>query len=226
MPPRATAYWVRQPHSACGPVSKPVGRSHPKRPSPDAHVSGSPLDGEVLLRVPSRTIQPAHGLATRARLTGFRPSRDITERRPHNAVGVQPSASFRPQAFSASRRLAPPLGLAGLFHPAATSRVPITVQGFLSRRSWSPLIGEPMPPCRWRCRAHPGKPGLPRPHRLDFEAFIHAGPRCRSPGVSRRPTRSPHRVPLPPGTTLPPLGARFPARHPPTMFPPRSSVTR
>ena len=63
MPPRATAYGIRRPRSACEPVSKPVCRSHPRRPSPDAHVSGSPLDSEVLLRVPSQTIQPVHGLA-------------------------------------------------------------------------------------------------------------------------------------------------------------------
>jgi hypothetical protein len=47
-------------------------------------------------------------------------------------------ATFRPQAFSASRRFPPPLGFAGLFHPAATSRV--SVQGFLPLRSPPRLV--------------------------------------------------------------------------------------
>jgi hypothetical protein len=48
----------------------------------------------------------------------------------HSPRSVPSPATFRPQAFSASRRLAPLPGSTGLFHPAATSRVH-PVQGLL-----------------------------------------------------------------------------------------------
>jgi len=55
-------------------------------------------------------------------------------------------ATFRPRVFSTPRRLPPPLGFAGLFHPAATSRV-LSVQGLLpfrSRTGSSPAVA-PLP---------------------------------------------------------------------------------
>jgi hypothetical protein len=50
-------------------------------------------------------------------------------------------ATFRPQAFSASRRFTPSSGFVGLFHPAATYRV-FPVQGILSPCSHFPSSGE------------------------------------------------------------------------------------
>jgi hypothetical protein len=66
--------------------------------------------------------------------------------RVHIREGCQAFATFRPQAFAASRRFPPPSGFAGLFHPAATSRV-VAVQGLLSPRSRL-LHQQSVPPCR------------------------------------------------------------------------------
>jgi len=41
----------------------------------------------------------------------------------HHSPGIPSRTSFRPRRFSRPRRLAPPPAFAGLFHPAATSRV-------------------------------------------------------------------------------------------------------
>jgi hypothetical protein len=41
----------------------------------------------------------------------------------HSAGNPDPTVTFRPRRFSRPRRLAPPTAFAGLFHPAATSRV-------------------------------------------------------------------------------------------------------
>jgi hypothetical protein len=41
----------------------------------------------------------------------------------HSAGSPDPAVKFRPRRFSRPRRLAPPPAFAGLFHPAATSRV-------------------------------------------------------------------------------------------------------
>jgi len=83
-----------------------------------------------------------------ARLTGFLPSSRHHRRRPLPASRPRP-ATFRPQAFSASRRLTPPTGSTGLFHPVATSRV--------LHRSGASLPAQPcpshrraVPPCRCR----------------------------------------------------------------------------
>jgi hypothetical protein len=65
---------------------------------------------------------------------GLIPHRGTTRRASTSYEGCQAFAPFRPQAFAASRRFTPPSGFAGLFHPAATSRV-VAVQGLLSPRS-------------------------------------------------------------------------------------------
>jgi hypothetical protein len=67
--------------------------------------------------------------------------------------GSLPSpATFRPQVFSTSRRFPPPSGFAGLFHPAATSRV-FPFRGF-SRAAAVPTRRRSVPPCRYLPRAH------------------------------------------------------------------------
>jgi len=97
------------------------------------------------------------------------------------------SATFRPQAFSASRRFAPRPDAAGLFHPTTTSRVH-AMQGLLPpcssdavTRDTSPLaVGVAFTHCRrqWPC-----------PLRLDFEASIHT--EMRSQTVRFHPPRWP-----------------------------------
>jgi len=58
--------------------------------------------------------------------------------------GVPILATFRPQAFPASRRFAPRTDSAGLFHPAAASRAHLA-QGLLSRCSHSSSSEEATP---------------------------------------------------------------------------------
>lgn len=84
-------------------------------------------------RVPSMSAA-AHRPFGVSSLPGFLPFRGITIARPLGPMfppgGVCPlltehsqrSATFRPQAFSASRRFSPCLGFVGLLHPTATSR--------------------------------------------------------------------------------------------------------
>jgi hypothetical protein len=60
---------------------------------------------------------------------GLRPLRGVIGG-VHLRAGMPAHATVRPQVFSTSRRLAPPLDFAGLFHPAATSRVFTPFRGF------------------------------------------------------------------------------------------------
>jgi hypothetical protein len=69
----------------------------------------------------------------------------------HSAGNPNPSVTFRPRRFSRPRRLAPPPAFAGLFHPAATSRV--CPSGVCPSRGAVPgFPGRFMPSWRW---AHP-----------------------------------------------------------------------
>jgi hypothetical protein len=51
------------------------------------------------------------------------PHRGVSRRRPPPHGNPNPAVKFRPRRFSRPRRLPPPPAFAGLFHPAATSRV-------------------------------------------------------------------------------------------------------
>lgn len=112
---------------------------------------------------------------------------------------------FRSQAFTTSQRFAPPLGFAGLFHPAATFRVR-AVQGLLSPRSCpiSSTGHAPLPFSSFVLTAPEGT--VARLGRLDSEAFIHARPRSTRFGVTRARCRSPLRFSSPPGR-LPPVAS-------------------
>jgi hypothetical protein len=94
---------------------------------------------------------------------GLFPHRGITRSASTSREGCQASAPFRPQVFATSRRFAPPSGFAGLFHPAATSRV-VAVQGLLSPRSRDPS-SRSRSPLPLSSRALTGPPGssLSRP---------------------------------------------------------------
>ena len=112
------------------------------------------------------------------------------------AAASQATATCRPQVFSTSRRFPPPLGFAGLFHPAATSRV--SVQGFVpAPQPYRLVVG--------RCLlalaefALTGCPAAAR-SRLDFEAFLRGSMRTSSSGFSLARRRSPLRFSPPPGS--------------------------
>jgi hypothetical protein len=106
-----------------------------------------------------------------------------------------PSAGFLNLSTASSA-----LELAGLFHPAATSRVI-----FRSRASLPPqppfLIGRSFPPCRCCIAAlthgptFAGSPISPRATPLDFEASICARPRSSGPVIHLAQSRSPLRIP-------------------------------
>jgi hypothetical protein len=103
---------------------------------------------------------------------------------------VPPLVVFRPQAFSASRRFAPPLSFAGLFHPATTSRV-VAVQGLLSPCS-SPVSSTVRASLPLSNSVLTGYPAA-RLGCLDSEAFLRTRPRSTQLGVTRPGCRSPLR---------------------------------
>jgi len=86
----------------------------------------------------SFALTPAHSLSGSGCLPGSPPSSRHHRVRPLDSRTSQVLDTFRPQAFSASRRLSPHSGFAGLFHPAAASRDVLLVQG-LAISAQSPL---------------------------------------------------------------------------------------
>jgi len=127
------------------------------------------------------------------------PLRDIT-REQRRFFAEPPTLHFAPSSgFHSLSTVSSALELAGLFHPAATSRVL-----FRSGASLPPqppfLIGRSLPPCRC-CIAAPthgptfaGSPVSPRATPLDFEASICARPRSSGPVIHLARSRSPLRI--------------------------------
>jgi hypothetical protein len=127
------------------------------------------------------------------------PLRDIT-RKQRRFFAEPPTLHFAPSSgFHSLSTVSSALELAGLFHPAATSRVL-----FRSGASLPPqppfLIGRSLPPCRC-CIAAPthgptfaGSPVSPRATPLDFEASICARPRSSGPVIHLARSRSPLRI--------------------------------
>jgi hypothetical protein len=113
----------------------------------------------------------------------------FSRRLPH--LRYVPSSGFRCRStfFSAH-------ALAGLFHPAATFRVPARSGVFSPRVATLPLRKE-LPPRRCPASAHRLSPAATNSV-LDLEAFIHAKPR------SLRRRYSPRRKPLPSSGCSPP----------------------
>jgi hypothetical protein len=109
------------------------------------------------LRVP-----PSRGFHRATAYQGSRPSSRHRRRASTYRGGSQASATFRPQAFSASRRFAPRSVSAGLFHPAATSRVDGPSRGF-SPHAAPPSFRRARPPCRSTHRALTDRSRLPHP---------------------------------------------------------------
>jgi len=111
-----------------------------------------------------------------------------------------PPASFRPQAFAASRRFAPRLGSRACFIPQPCSGPP-PFRGLLSRCSSALSSTAPCPlvvdPC-----ALPGFPAATRTN-VGFEALFHIEPRCICEAVNLANARSPLRFLAPPGAPSP-----------------------
>jgi len=116
------------------------------------------LSGAIPLRRPPAVLPPPRPLRVRndrsaSSFQGFwLPLRDVSRRRPLlGRSSHAPTSTVRPRRFSRPRRFAPPPAFAGLFHPAATSRV--SLQGVVPHRG-----------------AAPGFPGLLPSSRLDLRA--------------------------------------------------------
>jgi hypothetical protein len=127
------------------------------------------------------------------------PLRDIT-RKQLRFFAELPTLHFVPSSgFRSLSTVSSALELAGLFHPAATSRVI-----FRSGASLPPqppfLIGRSLPPCRCFLAAHTHGPtfagslACPRAKPLGFEAFICARPRPSGPVIHLAQSRSPLRI--------------------------------
>jgi len=110
-------------------------------------------------------------------------------------------ATFRPQAFSASRRLAPPSATRACSIPWPRPGFFVAVQGFLPIRSATRLIDGCGPPAVGS-RGLIGDPIATRA-RLDFEASFHGPERASNARVSRALRRSPLRLPSSFGYRLP-----------------------
>ena len=87
----------------------------------------------------------------------------------HHSAGIpDPAVTFRPRRFSRPRRFPPPPAFAGLFHPAATSRVcPSGVCPSPRSRTGFPR-SDFMPSCRWT------RPPVTSDRALAFRALLPA----------------------------------------------------
>jgi len=153
---------------------RPIPRI-PLRPSPGSktiqvHSLAESPPQSSFASPPASGLSPTHEPAEVSALIAASPGASTCRER-------SPSpATFRPQAFSASRRLAPRFGFAGLFHPTSHVQGSSPSRGFSLRTA---VLGlpSPLPPCRWPPPAHaPPLPEgtLPRRAGLDFEALLHA----------------------------------------------------
>jgi len=135
---------------------------------------------------------PARNLSTSSHTRqGFFPHRGITKRI-HFSRGFPFPASFRPQAFSASRRFAP--RLAPRAYSIPQPRLGFPVWGFSPRTAVLSRQENPAPlPLRRNRYRLPSATISP----LDFEALLRAEMRSSGSGVSRTFGRSPLQFPLP-----------------------------
>jgi len=142
-------------------------------------LSCSPLPYGVSLAAPSDRL-----FRVGTTLPGFLPStrrhRAESPSRFHGCESFQPLATFRPRVFSTPRRFPPPLGFAGLLHPAATSRVLSPFRGF-SRFAAVPVSSTGRAPLPLSPRRSPAKPAATTGP-LDFEALFRNS--VRSSGMT------------------------------------------
>jgi hypothetical protein len=127
----------------------------------------------VLLRVPSTFCFPVEHFRTQHYLPRVLSLIATSQRTVTKSSGLSKTRlTFRPQTFSVSRRFTPVPCFAGLFHPAATSRV-FAVQGLLSPRDDS-SSSEQSPPMLLVTQQLVGRNQPPSLRNLNFEVFIHA----------------------------------------------------
>jgi hypothetical protein len=184
---------------------------------------------EFLLRL-SRSV-PIRGVTRVPSHTGdrscqdFLPHRDITSS-VHDPLsrhaGFPDPASFRPQAFSASRRFAPPPASRACFIPRPRPGF-VSVQGFLPTRSWQRLVTatflRAVP-----TRALTGKPAATHAP-VDFEASLRESMRFANQAVKpdSRPLPSSGFSPLP-GTSSTTVNPENNIRSHPLMAFPTNSL--
>jgi len=191
---RPAAYRV-----ACGATPKPVSMSDAASSTDRPPTLASQVHSLVPL-LPfgvSSSILPLPPFGAGHPAGGFVPLRDIHRRCLLGAEASRAPATFRPQAFAASRRFAPPSAVRACF-------IPQPRPGFLLRPGVSPapqpsrlVIGR----CLHAVVVHPltGKPAATG-ERLDFEALL-----CGAMRSSRRGLAAPLVAPLygflpPPGS--------------------------
>jgi len=171
----------------------------------------------VAFRVPSTSppVGPLSGLDMPTQ--GLFPPRG-TSQSVHSHGDCHASASFRPQAFSASRRLSP------LHDPWACS-IPRPRPGFIARPGVRSLRAADPPRRKIRAplvfgdrRAHSPCDERPPLGRLPFEALLHTEARCPRHEVNRDAARSPPRVPVPSRRSSILGEDPFPVLPPPTPF--------
>jgi hypothetical protein len=181
---------------ALSPVSKPgfLDFSRPAVCSSLLRLRAHPSLIRLLFRVPSPTLLARNLSTSSFTCLGFRPSwrhhaRAATDRET-SQVPLRSVLGFRNRSTVLSAR-----SLAGLFHPAATSRVQ-SVQGPSLPAQPPILIGRSIPPCRC-CIVARSSPStraevdaLPRAMPLGFEAFVRAKPRSASPVIHLARSRS------------------------------------
>jgi len=114
----------------------------------------------------------------KARLPGVLSLITTSPIRVHSLRHFPSPATFRPQAFSTSRRFAPRIGSQAYFIPLPRPGFS-SVQGLLPSRSLSLLIEESCPLAVSRPTAHAPKYAATF-DRLGFEALLHVRSRCRT----------------------------------------------
>jgi hypothetical protein len=110
-------------------------------------------------------------------------------------------ARFRPQAFSTSRRLAPPPVSWAYFIPLPRAGL-LPFRGF-SRFAAALTHRQAVPPCRYQTGRSPPRSAA-TVNRIDFEALLHESKRSSRSGLAFLFRRSPLRFHPPPGSASPP----------------------
>jgi hypothetical protein len=192
-------------------------------PAPASPFSGSPSRFSSRLRLPNTF---ASGSSSRALCSPFRVYEPAPARL--SCPGAFPGlpsliatstggvhihehpklATFRPRRFSRPRRLPPPPTFAGLFHPAATSRVRSSgsfprkkPHGLVARRCPHAVCPSSLPEVsQWLQNAAPV-----------FRALLLSRIRRSTQRFRLRPARYPPELPLPSGSSSPTVQATFTA---------------
>jgi len=188
-------------HRGCGPLSKPTHATFSIRRSLDpikdrAHPSSRNSSSEFLRSCTS----PFTLRCSASPALGFRSLFATSLERGYVCSRSLPrSTSFRPQAFTTSRRLLPLSSLQAYSIPQPRPGSDF-VQGLLSQCSRSSSSEDSFPPCRCcfaartRAPTFAGSRARPRTMPLGFEALLHTRPRSSGPVIHLAQSRSPLRI--------------------------------